>query len=124
MSATPTTARPHARTTGAARLSPAMALGVDAVASAGVGAVLAIGNGALAEPLGIPSGWLLGLGLFMLAYGADLALVASRPRWHRLTRAIAVGNAGWVAASVVLVLAGGFDLTALGTAVVLGQAAI
>ena len=123
MSATSTRTRP-APTRGRFEVSQTTALAVDAAASATVGAVLAIGSRALAEPLGIPPRWLLGLGLFMLVYAADLALVASRPRWRRFTPVIAAGKAGWVVASVVLVLAGGFDLTGLGIAVVLGQAAI
>ncbi|MBA2318081.1 MAG: hypothetical protein H0V93_09965 [Euzebyales bacterium] len=99
-------------------------LAVDAVVSAGTGVLLAAGSGLLDEVLGIPPGWLLGLGLFMVVYGIDVGLVAARPAWHRIAPAIVVGNSAWVTASIVLVLGGWFDLTALGVAFVLAQAAI
>ena len=100
------------------------ALLVDAAGSGATGLLLAAGNGALAEPLGIPSGWLLGLGVFMLAYAAELVVVARMlPRTAGWVRWFAVGNTGWVLASVGAVVLGAWDLTGLGVAFVLAQAA-
>ena len=100
------------------------ALLVDALGSGATGLLLAAGNAALAEPLGIPSGWLLGLGIFMLAYAAELAVVARMlPRTAGWVRRIGLANGGWVLASVAAVALGAWDLTGLGVAVVLAQAA-
>lgn len=100
------------------------ALLVDAAGSGATGLLLAAGNGALAEPLGIPSGWLLGLGVFMLAYAAELVVTARMlPRTAGWVRWFAVGNTGWVLASVGAVVLGAWDLTGLGVAFVLAQAA-
>lgn len=100
------------------------ALLVDALGSGATGLLLAAGNAALAEPLGIPSGWLLGLGIFMLAYAAELAVVARMlPRTAGWVRRIGLANGGWVLASVGAVALGAWDLTGLGVAVVLAQAA-
>ncbi|AXV05125.1 hypothetical protein DVS28_a0418 [Euzebya pacifica] len=100
------------------------ALLVDAAGSGATGLLLAAGNGALAEPLGIPSGWLLGLGVFMLAYAAELLVVARMlPRTAGWVRWFAIGNTGWVLASVGAVVLGAWDLTGLGVAFVLAQAA-
>lgn len=101
------------------------ALLVDAAGSGATGLLLAAGNGALAEPLGIPSGWLLGLGVFMLAYAAELVVVARMlPRTAGWVRHIGMANSGWVLASVGAVVLGAWDLTGLGVAFVLAQAAV
>ncbi|WP_341252348.1 hypothetical protein [Euzebya pacifica] len=100
------------------------ALLVDAAGSGATGLLLAAGNGALAEPLGVPSGWLLGLGVFMLAYAAELVVVARMlPRTAGWVRRIGMANSGWVLASVGAVVLGAWDLTGLGVAFVLAQAA-
>jgi|GEM_PF-6509762 len=101
------------------------ALLVDAAGSGATGLLLAAGNGALAEPLGIPSGWLLGLGVFMLAHAAELVVVARMlPRTAGWIRRIGMANSGWVLASVGAVVLGAWDLTGLGVAFVLAQAAV
>ena len=100
------------------------ALLVDAAGSGATGLLLTAGNGALAEPLGVPSGWLLGLGVFMLAYAAELVVVARMlPRTAGWVRRIGMANSGWVLASVGAVVLGAWDLTGLGVAFVLAQAA-
>ena len=64
------------------------------------------------------------VGLFTIAYGAVLWTVASgadisrRDAWS-----VVVGNVLWVLGSVVVVAAGWFSLTALGTEFFLAQAA-
>lgn len=115
MTATPATAPTDAM---------AQALWLDATMSGATGVVMVAGASALAEPLGIPRGWLLGLGAFMLVFAADVGLMARMlPRSRRLVRPLALGNIAWVAASLVAVAAGAWDLTGLGVATVLGQAA-
>ncbi|HUG83160.1 MAG TPA: hypothetical protein VMM13_01280 [Euzebya sp.] len=122
----PVSAQPVSAPTGPRATAPNRALnralGLDALASAVTGVLLAGGSGVLDEVLGIPSGWLLGLGVFMVVYAADVTLIASRGL-RRFVPAVITGNAAWVLASVLLVLAGGFDLTVLGGAFVLAQAA-
>lgn len=109
----------HDQTTTARR-----ALLLDAAASGASGLLATAGAGLLAEPLGIPTGWLLGLGIFMLLYAADLWLTArALPRSLRHVRLFGFGNLGWVAASVAVVAFGAWSLTGLGVTVVLLQAA-
>lgn len=70
-------ARPADRA-GTARLLRVSLL-LDGVASAGMGLGLAAGSQVLDSVLGIPAGWLLGLGTFLLAYGAGSSPPAVRP---------------------------------------------
>lgn len=98
------------------------ALLMDAAVSGATGVLLTAGAGALDELLGIPSAWLLGVGVFFLVFALDVALVATRPGLRRFAPVIVVGNALWVVASVIAVVAGAWDLTTLGVAFVLAQA--
>ncbi len=113
-------------TTTTATPLPAMsrALWLDATASGTTGVLLTAGAGALDEALGIPTPWLLGLGVFLLVFAVDVGLIArSLPRSGRLVRPLAIGNVGWVIASLIAVAAGAWELTGLGVAFVLAQAA-
>ncbi|MBD3845422.1 hypothetical protein IED13_06920 [Bosea sp. SSUT16] len=99
------------------------ALALDAAACAGMGLVLAGAAGALAGPLGLPTGFLRGAGLVLLPCAALLAWFASRetlPRWA-IHLVVAV-NLIWIADSVLILLAGWFAPSSLGIAFVLGQA--
>lgn len=99
-------------------------LWVDAVASGAMGLLLAGAAPALDRPLGVPTGWLVGIGIFLVGYAAALARLATRTRIPTgPARTVVIGNAMWVAASVAVVLTGAFALTDLGTALVLAQAA-
>lgn len=60
--------------------------------------------------------------MFFLVFALDVALVATRPGLRRFAPVIVVGNALWVVASVIAVVAGAWDLTTLGVAFVLAQA--
>lgn len=105
---------------------PAMAraLWLDAAVSGAAGVLLTAGAGVLDEPLGIPTPWLLGLGAFLLLFAADVGLLARMlPRSRRLVRPLGIGNVGWVLASVAAVVVGAWELTGLGVAFVLAQAA-
>jgi hypothetical protein len=92
------------------------ALRLDAVASGGIGVLLLAFGWALDEPLGAPLALTLPIGLFLVLFAATLLVLAARAEVPR--RAVQE-----VAASVALVVSGWFDLTALGVAFMLAQAA-
>jgi hypothetical protein len=100
------------------------ALTADAAACGVMGAGLALAAAALDGVLGIPTGWLVALGVVLIGIAAGLAGLATRrvipagAGW-----AVIAGNLVWVAASVVTVVAGFWPLTVAGTVVVLAQAA-
>ncbi|GAB2642552.1 hypothetical protein [Kribbella swartbergensis] len=95
---------------------------LDAVASGGLGVLLLAAGWALKDPLGLPIALSAGAGAFLLAWAAALLLISRRPAINRtaVTEVIAI-NAIWVAASLALVVF--LDLTGLGVAFVLAQAA-
>jgi hypothetical protein len=101
-----------------------LALTADSAACGGMGLGLALAAAALDGVLGIPTGWLVALGVVLVGCAAGLGRLATRPTipagagWF-----VIVGNLGWVAASVVTVVAGFWPLTVAGTVVVLVQAA-
>ncbi|RBY92566.1 hypothetical protein [Blastococcus sp. TF02A-30] len=112
----PTTRRPDLLRT---------ALRLDAAVTGANGAAYLLAAPWLSDVLGVPSGALLGLGGFLLAYAVAVAAVAARrPAPVPAVEAVVAANALWAAASVAAVVAGAFDLTALGTAWVLLQAAV
>jgi hypothetical protein len=101
-----------------------VALRLDAGASGALGALLLALGPALADPLGLPTPLLRPTGLFLVVYAAGLWLAASRPIVSRTAAwAIVALNALWVLDSVATVASGWLALTALGTALVLAQAA-
>ena len=100
-----------------------LALRVDAAACTGMGIVLAAGAGALDGALGIPTGWLVGLGVVLVAFGAGLAwLSATAAIPATLGWAVVAGNVAWVLASVAAVAVGWWPLTAVGITIVIAQA--
>jgi hypothetical protein len=97
---------------------------LDAAASGGLGVLLAAGGALLDQLLGVPAAVLVGVGGFLVAYAAALWLIGSRPQVTRsAVRLVAAGNLLWVAASVVAVAAGWWSPTALGTGLMIAQAA-
>ncbi|MDG4832820.1 hypothetical protein O7627_26450 [Solwaraspora sp. WMMD1047] len=101
-----------------------LALRLDAVASAGLGAAVALAAPLLDGPLGAPTALLWAIGGFLVPFSVALWVIGSRvPANRSAVRTVIAVNAAWVVGSVLLVLFGGLDLTALGVAVVLGQAA-
>ncbi|MFD9950203.1 hypothetical protein ACFWYW_56450 [Nonomuraea sp. NPDC059023] len=62
-------------------------------------------------------------GVFLVVYGAAVAYLAARPRAAGVVTVVAV-NGVWAVGSVVIVLTGLLNLTALGVAWVLAQAAV
>ena len=78
------------------------------------------------EPwLGLPAGLLRYAGLILLPFAAIVAWLGMQSAPARGgVRAIIVTNFAWVAASVLLLVVGGLNPTALGIAFVLFQAAV
>jgi hypothetical protein len=101
-----------------------LSLNLDALASGALGVLLAAAGAVLDGLLGIPAATLVPVGVFLVAYATALWYIGSRPQVSRpAVWVVVVGNLGWVAASVVAAAAGWWSPTALGTVVLLAQAA-
>ncbi len=99
------------------------ALLLDAAASGGLGLIVAIAAAALAEPFDLPSGRLRGAGVALVPFAALLAYLGSRERVsHPAARSVVAVNLLWVAGSLLMLIAGWVDPSALGVAFVLVQA--
>jgi|GEM_PF-188264 len=97
----------------------------DAASCLATGALQVAFTGALAVATGLPAALLLGTGVFLLAYAALAALIASRPVPPRtLIGLVVVGNFAWAAGCAALLVGGLFPLTALGMAWLVAQAAV
>jgi hypothetical protein len=101
-----------------------IALRVDALGSAAFGVLGLVAGPLLEDMLGTPMALLWPVSVGLLAWGAGLWLVASRPLISAsAVWTIIVLNLAWVAISVVALAAGWFALTQLGVVFVLTQAA-
>jgi hypothetical protein len=96
---------------------------LDAALSGSAGAGLLAGSPWLDGVLGASTAFLAPLGVFLLAYAGALLLLARLGAPPAGAAAIIVGNVGWVAASVVVVLLDMLTLTTAGTVFALAQAA-
>ncbi|MFH8607323.1 hypothetical protein ACH4D5_07545 [Streptomyces sp. NPDC018029] len=77
-------------------------LGLDAVVTAGNGIAYAAASGPLGDFLGVDSGLLLGLGVFLTLFGAGVGYLASRKSPPKAAvQAVVEANAVWALASVV-----------------------
>ncbi|MET3182355.1 UNVERIFIED_ORG: hypothetical protein ABIC43_005531 [Variovorax guangxiensis] len=95
----------------------------DAASCAATGALQVAFTDALARLTGLPAPLLMGTGVFLLAYAAMAAFMASRPTPPRtLIGLVVVGNFGWAVACISLLVSGIFPVTAVGVAWVLAQA--
>jgi hypothetical protein len=112
-------ARPIARDKGALLLRW---IRLDALVSGTSGVVAAAGAFALDGVLGVSAAFLVVLGIFLLGYAGWLLLLARRGAPAQGAKAVIAGNALWVGASVVAVIADWLTLTSAGTAVALVQA--
>jgi hypothetical protein len=100
-----------------------LALAGDAVATGATSALLLAARGLLDGLLGLPSFLLWMVGLFLAGYAAAVGYLASQPRINRGgVLAVIVLNLVWALDSVLVLMAGGYPVTALGTAFVLAQA--
>ena len=101
------------------------ALRLDAAASGVFGLLVLAAGPRLEDRLGLPLSVLLPVGLLMLPWAGALWFLASRPQVNRRAAwAVIAANLLWVVESVVLVAAGWFSLTGLGTGFVLAQTAL
>ena len=124
---TPTTEA--AATRGPARLIASVTLRdvlkADALTSGANGAAYLLAAGPLGDLLGLSPALLRGLGVVLLAFGALVWVVATRPAVPRgAALAIAGVNAAWVAASIAALAAGGLSPTAAGTVWIVAQAIV
>lgn len=95
----------------------------DTASCAATGALQVAFTDALARLTGLPAPLLMGTGVFLLAYAALAAFMASRSTPPRaLIGLVVVGNFGWAVACVALLVSGMFPVTAVGVAWVLAQA--
>ncbi len=99
------------------------ALRLDGVVSFAAGLATCAGYASLDGVFGAPAGVILAIGVFMLAYGAAITWLSTRARIDlRLVWIVAVGNLVWAIDSVLLAGSGWIAATALGVALILGQA--
>jgi len=102
-----------------------LALLADAIASGGMGLLLAAGAEPLAAWFGLPLALLREVGVLLIPYAALLIYLATRATTPRLpAQLIVAGNALWVVGSVALLMSGLVAPTMLGTAFVIAQALI
>lgn len=102
-----------------------LALRLDAVATLGSGALMAAGGGLLAEPTGIPAGAAHGIGAFLVVYALAVGVLSFRPVINRAAAWTVVGlNTLWVIDSVATLVAGFWDLTAMGTGFIIVMAVV
>ena len=100
------------------------ALLVDATASGGMGALLLLAASPLEPLLGLPASLLRWTAAVLVPFAALLIWVAGSAHTRLdVVRAIIVGNALWVIASVLLLVSGWVGPTRLGVLFVLAQAA-
>ncbi|MGY1822498.1 hypothetical protein [Geodermatophilus sp. SYSU D00079] len=99
------------------------ALRLDAVVTGLNGAAYVLAASPLAGLLGLPSDWLRGAGVFLLAFTVAVGSVAARPV-PSAVRAVVAANAIWAAGSVAVVLAGTGTPTTTGVVWLLLQAVV
>jgi hypothetical protein len=96
----------------------------DAAICGAAGVLMALGAGPLAELLALPAPLLRYSGLSLLPFAAALVSLSRRAAIPQAAAiAVIALNIAWVAASVLLLVAGAIEPNGLGVAFVLGQAA-
>ena len=98
-------------------------LKLDAAVTGANGAAYLLAAPLLADLLGLPAGWLRGVGAFLLLFGVAVWAVAARPA-RTAVEAVVAANALWVAGSVAVVLAGLGSPTTIGAVWLVLQAAV
>ena len=100
-----------------------LVLKLDAVACGALGVVALAGAWALSDLLGAPVALLAPVGVSLVAWAAVLWVISSRPRVSKTAAWVVIlFNLAWAVDSAVVVAAGWFPLTSVGTALVLAQA--
>jgi hypothetical protein len=100
-----------------------MALGLDAVVTGINGAVYLAAAGPVGDLLGLEPTLLRGLGAFLLAFAAFVAVTATRPAQSAVL-AIVAGNVIWAADSIVAAIAGWGSPSTAGTVWIVLQAIV
>jgi hypothetical protein len=101
------------------------ALGLDAAVTGVNGVAYLAGASLLDGPLGMPAGFLRGVGAFLIAFAACVAYVATRDKVNRTAvQAIIALNALWVLDSIALVALGWYDPTTGGSVWTILQAGV
>jgi hypothetical protein len=99
------------------------ALLADAVLSGLTGLLLALAAAPLAGPLGLPVGLLRWSGIILIPFAAGVAALRLQERLQRpFVFAVVACNVLWAVDSVLLLLIGWIEPTALGEVFVIGQA--
>jgi hypothetical protein len=99
------------------------ALRLDAVASGAMGAAMALAAALLAGWFDLPAALLRGAGLALVPFAALLAYLAARdPLPRPAVLAVVAVNLVWVAGSLLVLVVGWVEPTALGVAFVVVQA--
>lgn len=116
-------------TTAAGRTASArplrMFLALDAVVTGVNGLIYLLAAGPVGELLGLGTGFLRGIGVFLTVYGAFVAFVASRPvPSATATKVVIEGNLLWAVASVATAVFGWMDPNTVGTVWIPLQAAV
>jgi hypothetical protein len=105
------------------RITIRFALLLDAVVSGANGVAYLVAAGPIADLLGVPADFLRALGAFFVVYAAAVWLVSRRPS-NAAVAAVIAGNALWVLASAVYVVAGWHDPSTAGVVWSILQAVI
>jgi hypothetical protein len=90
-----------------------LALRLDAVVTAANGAAYLLAAPLLDDLLGLPAGWLRGIGAFLLVFGIGVWTVAARPTPPAVGTVVAA-NALWAAGSLVVAATGVGSPTTVG----------
>ncbi|MBJ6124235.1 hypothetical protein [Microvirga splendida] len=101
------------------------ALVADAATSAAFGLLMLIGAGPLSGVLGLPEMLLRVAGLILLPYAGFIGWLGVRETIHKsVAWAVVLGNALWVADSLLLLVSGWVAPTSAGYAFVIAQALV
>ncbi|WP_188188178.1 hypothetical protein [Nonomuraea sp. SYSU D8015] len=102
-----------------------LALAADAVVTGGNGLVYLAFAGPVGDLLGPDAALLRGIGVFLLAYGAAVGLLASRRTISpAATKAVIALNIIWTLGSVATVVTGVLDYTTIGAIWAIAQALV
>lgn len=97
----------------------------DAVISGATGLLLLAGAGVLTSWLGVPAPLMRYAGLILLPFAAMVLYLARTPLVSRAgVRLVIALNVAWVAASILVLVAGWIEPTTLGLAFVIFQAVV
>lgn len=97
----------------------------DAVISGATGLLMLAGAGVLTSWLGVPAALMRYAGLILLPFAAMVLYLARTPLVSRAgVRLVIALNVAWVAASILVLVAGWIEPTTLGMAFVIFQAVV